>query len=405
MLTFNEWKNYDMMLEAETVFKHSTHIEDLIFTNGRKGLSRALGGLLHVRKVIGKSNGTIQRKVDGAPALIFGSLNDKFFVATKSLFNKDPKINFSHEDIDDNHSGELAQKLHLAYDLLQDVVPKGIIIQGDFLFDSSTRKEETIDSIDYYTFHPNTIKYAVYKDSSLGKKIGAAKFGIVFHTEYTSDGSDPKSIRLKGFNVSEDMFNKSKDVWFTDTSHKDVSKLAAFDNETSKNITELVNRAKSLINIDDRMIETVSSELLSFVNTYIRNNQAMPNPTQRANEFISYIQSKYQKELDSKKTEKAKEKVRMNYEPKLSSLKIDKLTKIFELHSILTELKHIMISKLETIKSMKTFLQKTDGSLEVTGSEGYVLVNTSASGCKLVSRYDFSKANFSKDFVKGWEHR
>src|SRR5574344_844220 len=148
-----------------------------------------------------------------SPAIFSGTINGKFFVATKGLFAKTPKINFTNEDIDKNHSGELAEKLKLALKYLKDVIPEGKIFQGDFLFDYTTLKTQSIDGIDYYTWHPNTIKYAVEKDTPLGKKIGSSKFGIIFHTEYTSDGVDPTSIRLKGFGVKESDLKKSKDVW------------------------------------------------------------------------------------------------------------------------------------------------------------------------------------------------
>jgi hypothetical protein len=45
-------------------------------------------------------------KIDGAPAIVWGTDPEtgKFFVGTKSVFNKVKiKINYSHEDIDINH--------------------------------------------------------------------------------------------------------------------------------------------------------------------------------------------------------------------------------------------------------------------------------------------------------------
>ena len=44
-------------------------------------------------------------KWDGAPAIICGinPENGKFFVGTKSVFNKTPKINYNISDIRKNH--------------------------------------------------------------------------------------------------------------------------------------------------------------------------------------------------------------------------------------------------------------------------------------------------------------
>ncbi len=51
------------------------------------------------------SGGNISTKIDGAPAIVWGTnpASGKFFVGTKSVFNKKLiKINESHEDIDKN---------------------------------------------------------------------------------------------------------------------------------------------------------------------------------------------------------------------------------------------------------------------------------------------------------------
>lgn len=92
--------------------------------------------------------GNLSVKIDGSPALVFGTnpSNGKFFVGTKSVFNKVKiKINHSHEEIDQNHDGKVAKILHSAFDYLPRI---NWIIQGDFIgFGGS----------DEYT--PNTITY------------------------------------------------------------------------------------------------------------------------------------------------------------------------------------------------------------------------------------------------------
>jgi hypothetical protein len=65
--------------------------------------------------------GTLSVKIDGSPAIVWGTnpANGKFFVGTKSVFNKVKiKINHSHEEIDANHSGEVARILHACFDCL-----------------------------------------------------------------------------------------------------------------------------------------------------------------------------------------------------------------------------------------------------------------------------------------------
>ena len=77
--------------------------------------------------------GTLSVKIDGAPAIVWGTnpATGNFFVGTKSVFNKVKiKINESHEDIDANHEGNVAQILHCCFDHLPRVET---IYQGDFI--------------------------------------------------------------------------------------------------------------------------------------------------------------------------------------------------------------------------------------------------------------------------------
>ena len=92
--------------------------------------------------------GHLSVKIDGAPAIVWGTnpATGNFFVGTKSVFNKVKiKINESHEDIDANHNGEVANILHVCFDCLPHT---NTVYQGDFIgFGGSAE----------YT--PNTITY------------------------------------------------------------------------------------------------------------------------------------------------------------------------------------------------------------------------------------------------------
>ncbi len=90
----------------------------------------------------------ISVKIDGSPAIVWGTnpANNKFFVGTKSVFNKKLiKINHNHTDIDRNHQGKVADILHLCFDNLP---VTDNIYQGDYLGCGGTN-----------SFNPNTIRY------------------------------------------------------------------------------------------------------------------------------------------------------------------------------------------------------------------------------------------------------
>jgi hypothetical protein len=78
------------------------------------------------------------------------------------------------------------------------------------------------------------------------------------------------------------------------------------------------------------------------------------------------------------------------------------LVKIFTLYNYIVDAKHMIIDKLNEVGTMKTFLRTRNG-YEVTGQEGFVVADhIGKNALKLVDRLNFSKANFSPDYIKGW---
>ena len=182
MLSF---KNHNLTEAKNT---HMTHIEDLVLDGGVKGARQAINALRSMRDMLSghaKSPVDVTVKWDGAPAVFAGEdpRDGSFFVAKKGIFNADPKVYKSHEDIKADTSGDLSKKLIMAFDGLKDLGIKGVI-QGDFMFDKSDLKGETINGQKMITFHPNTIVYAVPYGSKLEKEISKADVGIVWHTSY-----------------------------------------------------------------------------------------------------------------------------------------------------------------------------------------------------------------------------
>jgi hypothetical protein len=187
MLSFKEY-----LIEAAQEGKnlHLEHLEDEVLNHGVDGTRAAINFLQSLRDMLAgnaKKSVNVSVKWDGAPAIFAGinPENDKFFVGTKGVFNVNPKVNYTDADIDKNHSAAgLNAKLKVALKYL----PKlGItdVLQGDMLFTDNDLKQETIDDKSYITFTPNTITYAIPKESS--HKITKAKMGIVWHTTYSGE--------------------------------------------------------------------------------------------------------------------------------------------------------------------------------------------------------------------------
>jgi hypothetical protein len=137
--------------------KHIEHPEDTILTGDLDVLDLLL------------AEGHLSVKMDGAPAIVWGinPATGKFFVGTKSVFNKVKiKINESHAEIDQNHVGEVATILHACYDWLPHTDG---IFQGDFIGFGGSEE---------YT--PNTITY-------LFDEVIQENIIIAPHTFYTAD--------------------------------------------------------------------------------------------------------------------------------------------------------------------------------------------------------------------------
>ena len=168
---------------------HLEHLEDNILNGGSQGGKEAVAFLRSLGDMLeqGGADTRVTVKWDGAPAVICGTNpeNGRFFVGTKSVFNKtDPKIIYSEEDVERMYApGQLAEKLKASYKYLSTLsIPE--VVQGDLLF-TDDKYEANIGGDTCIAFQPNTIVYAVPKDSDIGQKIDEAKFGIVFHTAYS----------------------------------------------------------------------------------------------------------------------------------------------------------------------------------------------------------------------------
>ena len=80
-----------------------------------------------------------------------------------------------------------------------------------------------------------------------------------------------------------------------------------------------------------------------------------------------------------------------------------KIVEIFKLMNLMVDAKQTLITKMNQIGSMKTFVRTRNG-FKVTGVEGFVAIDRmSGSAVKLVDRLEFSRLNFSPEILKGWD--
>jgi len=407
------FKNHNLTEAKNT---HMTHIEDLVLDGGVKGARQAINALRSMRDMLSghaKSPVDVTVKWDGAPAVFAGEdpSTGEFFVAKKGVFAKTPKVYKSHEDIKADTSGDLAKKLIMAFDGLKDLGIKGVI-QGDFMFDKSDLKGETINGQKMITFHPNTIVYAVPYGSKLEKEISKANVGIVWHTSYKGGTFETMQASFGGDIVGK--LKKSSKVWQVNADLDELSGTATFTKADNIKVTKLLSNAGKLFQkISSGVLKELESnkELNLVINVYnntmVRKGQRIKDEKKHAKGLIQFVNDRYAKQIDKRSSQKGKD-VQIAKRDELLSFfsksNLKNLENVFKLQNYIVDSKLIIINKLNKLNKIGTFVKTTSG-FKVTNAEGFVAIDRMEGGAvKLVDRLEFSANNFSKDIIKGWDN-
>ena len=408
MKTFKQYIN-----EQKNV--HMQHLEDAVIYGGVSGAREAINALRSMRDMLAGSSKTgrdVTVKWDGAPAVFAGidPTDGEFFVAKKGIFNKNPEVYKSHADIDSHiPNQDLANKLKVAYTEFKKLGITGVV-QGDIMFTRDDLKTMSHDGKKYISFHPNTIVYAVEDGTEASKEIKQAKIGVVWHTSYV--GSSFESLRAS-YEVDISSFNKVKSVWAQDANLQDLSGKATMTADATKEVNEHLSKAGKLFNkISGTTLRTLENDralaqtIETYGNTLVRSRTSIKDPKKHVDGLIKWIEDRYQKEIDKRKTEKGKKSQADKRDTVLSFFSKENrqsLINMFELQMTIVSAKLIIISTLNKLNNINTFVKKQNG-YEVTGSEGFVAIDRiGGNALKLVDRMTFSYNNFSDEVIKGWQ--
>jgi len=396
---------------------HLEHLEDDIILNGADGGTNALNFLESLRDMLqGSSNKKLNLTVkwDGAPAIVAGidPENGKFFVATKSLFNVTPKINYTPADVMRNHSGDVANILREALLYLQPLNFKGIL-QGDLMFTQSMKKMKSVESPSgkkeqVISFQPNTIVYTVPENTGLGRRIARAKFGIIFHTTYK--GSTIQKLKAS-FGADVSKLRRSPNVWFDDASYKDVSGNVMMTLGEGEQLGNMLNMARGSLKKSTALLNKMKTDLSeysiglnlkTYLNTFIRQMSDIPATGKAVSGFRNYYEGKVGADIDKVKKQETKDKYKkiLNDGLRFIDRAGDQVYFAIATYKTIQKAKKVIIDKLNQAKSIGTFVVRGNG-LEVTNPEGYVVVDQQGNARKLVDRLEFSAANFTA--AKRWD--
>ena len=385
---------------------HLEHLEDDIFNNGYAGANNAIGFLESLRDMLTTGHGgndvKVTTKWDGAPAIVCGRLEGRFFVGTKSVFNKtQPKICFDEEFIDLHYPGGLNSILKTCLRELS-ALPIDGILQGDLLYTKKPPKV-TMCGIACYKFKPNTITYCIEAATELGSKVAASDIGIVFHTAY--DGIQGNA----SFGVDVSSLQGVPKIAVFSAEFTNVSGRANLTTMEKTKFNTNISKAKRELKIGQNFLNLIGGGKKTFefaalfkqyFNTLIRGGSIPSSSQTLLKGFVSFITTKYDAEIAKKKTEKAQAEWQGRKTQAVDYLNTNKTVIYSALsgYNALRTAKMQIIKRLNKIEGVGTFIEDAEG-YRVTAPEGFVAIKD-GSALKLVDRLEFSKANFT--VAKDW---
>lgn len=389
--------------EEGSKLKHIHHAEDRPLMHGHSGFEHAHAALMkaHAHMTSGAKSSNLTMKYDGSPSIVFGHhpKTGKFFVASKSAFNKNPKINHTEADIDKNHGHApgLAKTLKHALKHLPKVTPKEGVFQGDLMHHAETKTlhegyiaESKGGKV---SFTPNTITYTAHGKEA--EKVKRSKVGVVVHTQYHG-----KDIHDMHASHHPDMsgFKEHPDVHLHGAEH-DTSKVK----HSAENEHKFQKHMAAAKDIHDthghKMYDAVhpkhsgeTGHLSTYINKTVRHDEV---PSVKG--FKEHIHDVHEKQAAKVKTDKAKSEKTGEGKSQIAHVEKHKehYSNLFAMHHHLHQAKNALVNSLETHEGRYT--HHIEG--KKSKPEGFVISHThngKEEPTKLVNRAEFAKQNLLK---------
>ena len=313
---------------------HLSHPEDLVF-DGKDAVRDVISVFKSLLNDYNQDENVVSVKYDGAPAIVFGTdpTNKRFFVGTKSVFNKKiKKICYTNDCIDYHYSykDNLAHVLKLCLKYLPRVAG---VYQADFIGQGDGNTT---------TFTPNTITYKF--DNAPTENIIMA-----VHTCYVGNNFDDmiavpqSSLTMWGTNVK----------WVNTSVY--INEEAIFDQAFGYSMSAIIDQLE-IMNDDDFPVfktKTAKTQLLKLINSYIRDGRIL-------------------------NAEDLSKETGINF-------------RVFELWELVASAKQILLNRFISSEDVECFVNDRP-----VNHEGIVVINIpNVTYIKLVDRYEFSRANFN----------
>jgi hypothetical protein len=371
---------------SDDKLKHLEHVEDHVIHGGSEGFGHAFNTLNGVHeKLRGTDNNTkVTMKYDGSPSVVFGTHPEtgKFFVGSKSVFNKKPKLNYTPEDIQKNHGHApgLVSKLNAALTHLPKIHDGKGIYQADIMHAGDVNHEG--HRVSYKT---NTITYHHPADSEHAQKAVNSHIGVAVHTAY--EGNKFEDMKVKQGHVPE--LQEHPDVHQLPI-HHDLSKVSytqADQAEYKKHLDNAVSEFKKMPKEGHEAVTKHDTPIKTYLNATVRDGS-----TPSHDEFAKHYSTTMKKKVAGVKTDNAKARHTKTHDDTMSHVKANKahIEGAIAMQQHLQKAKGVLTNALNT---NNTIGHEIAGA--PTNPEGYV-VHHNDKPSKFVHRHEFSAANFAR---------
>lgn len=360
-------------------------VKDSIFEIGVSGIKTQIEVYKNLIKMLAghvENPVYIQREYDDGVPIICGihPENGKFFVGDAGVFaGKEPF--YTDEDIQKSYPTDTTnyKVFSTALRYLVDLDIRGVL-KGSVLFLKDSVQTQNILGTDYVTFQPANKIYAVPANTSLAKKILAAKMGIMFSMSY-------KGEHLYAMEASPnvDVYNLTKtgNVWFGDASYMDVSGTANFTRAETDKAEGLLNQIQMLfLAMSPRMLNMLATTetYKKYVRDYNATVLSAADAMIQASGLVKYVESDFNDLLvvtkhTNTRLKRIKEKtITVNF---FAHNKAD-FIRLYQMNYYVAQLNGMIASKLSDAADFK-LLNTTDGW-------NYVAIDSIGNIVKLVDK-------------------
>lgn len=375
--------------------KHLPHSTEFAL-HGHEGVGLTDSTLRSVHNyLLGNRRNTPQRvekKIDGAPAFHIGrDAQGRVFVATKSLFNKDPKINYTEEDIQRNHGhapglvDALTSVLNHAHKILPTDMKPGEMYKGDFLFGGEGKPLE--DDGEHLAAQPNLLRYKWQKGSPEAQKAANSKVGVAIHTFFDKNGNaQPISEKQRAKFVDHpDVFNYDPTVSINPQNYT-PEEQRGFE-------THMENARKAYSRIKPEVYDRLAGHgdsMNAFINSRVRNGQ---EGSGNVEEYLDFLNNRAKKDIDSVKTQASKDAKTKKHAAIMQQVISNSkdAQHILDMHGHFQNAKHTLLGVMN--KNSSEAVEMPDGT--PTGHEGYVVTGKGGEQSKVVDQTPEGFANLN----------